>query len=177
MIWYAISPAKLRAAIKKVDADWFDDAAAGVAALPDPPKSSDFKPLWSRIKGVYKRVLADRHRAGPPRDEIPHRVAGWLPYQPDAPVLKLRFCSLPRRCRNKSAQGTALGTRERSQSAKPCKGATRERILAAIAGPEPPRRTSGMERKVRAFQGMDHHGIQLPRRCPGRKRNSTDREP
>lgn len=31
MIWYAISPAKLRAAIKKVDADWFDDAAAGVA--------------------------------------------------------------------------------------------------------------------------------------------------
>jgi len=58
MIWYAISPAKLRAAIKKVDADWFDDAAAVVAALPDPPKSSDFKPLWSRIKGVYKRVLA-----------------------------------------------------------------------------------------------------------------------
>ena len=53
MIQYGIAPATLRAAIETVDADWFDKAAALIAGLPDPPKSSDFQPLWSKIKGVY----------------------------------------------------------------------------------------------------------------------------
>ena len=35
----------------------------------------------------------------------------------------------------------------------------------------------GWNARSRPFQGMGQHGIQLPRRCPGRKRNSTDREP
>ncbi len=53
MIRYAISPAKLRAAITKVAKNWFDDAADVLVGLPNPPKTSDFKPLWSKIKGVY----------------------------------------------------------------------------------------------------------------------------
>jgi len=53
VIRYAVSPAKLRAAITEVDEKWFTNTAAILAGLPSPPKSSDFKPLWSKIKGVY----------------------------------------------------------------------------------------------------------------------------
>ena len=53
MIRYAISAAKLRAAIEKANANWFTDAADVLANLPKVPKSSDFKPLWSKIKSVY----------------------------------------------------------------------------------------------------------------------------
>jgi hypothetical protein len=53
VIRYAISPAQIRARIEKINEDWFDDTAAVLAALPDPPKSSDFKPLWTQIKAVY----------------------------------------------------------------------------------------------------------------------------
>jgi hypothetical protein len=53
VIRIAVSPAKLRAAIQNVDANWFDDTAAATAGLPNPPKSADFKPLWSKVKSVY----------------------------------------------------------------------------------------------------------------------------
>jgi len=53
VIRYGISPASIHSAINKVDAKWFANAAAVLAGLPNPAKSSDFKPLWSKIKGVY----------------------------------------------------------------------------------------------------------------------------
>jgi hypothetical protein len=56
MIRIAVSLAKLRAAITEVDKDWFTRAADVIAVLPNPPKSSDFKPLWSKIKGTYIKL-------------------------------------------------------------------------------------------------------------------------
>lgn len=53
MIRYPITKAQLRAEITKVDANWFTTTAAVLAALPARPASSDFKPLWSKIKQVY----------------------------------------------------------------------------------------------------------------------------
>jgi hypothetical protein len=53
VIRYATSQAKLRAAIEKLDANWFAKAAEVLGNLPGEPTSSDFKPLWSKIKGVY----------------------------------------------------------------------------------------------------------------------------
>ena len=53
MIRYPVSEAEVRAAIIELDKKWFTNTAALIAKLPSPPKSSDFKPLWSKIKGVY----------------------------------------------------------------------------------------------------------------------------
>ena len=53
MIRYEVTKAKLDADITATDASWFADTAAVLASLPDPPKSSDFKPLWSNIKQLY----------------------------------------------------------------------------------------------------------------------------
>ncbi len=53
MIRYAVSEAELRSAITEVDKKWFTNTAAVIARLPSPPESSDFKPLWSKIKGIY----------------------------------------------------------------------------------------------------------------------------
>lgn len=53
MIRLAITKAKLDAAITAANATWFADTAAVLAALPTPPASSDFKPLWSKIKQVF----------------------------------------------------------------------------------------------------------------------------
>jgi hypothetical protein len=53
MIRYEVTRAKLNADVTALDASWFDDTAAVLASLPDPPKSSDFKPLWSNIKQLY----------------------------------------------------------------------------------------------------------------------------
>jgi hypothetical protein len=53
VIRYAKAPAQIRAAIVALDADWFTDADDVLAALPSTPKSSDFKPLWGKIKRIY----------------------------------------------------------------------------------------------------------------------------
>jgi hypothetical protein len=53
MIRYAVTKAKLEADITATNANWFADAAAVLAGLPTPPASSDFKPLWSKIKQLY----------------------------------------------------------------------------------------------------------------------------
>jgi hypothetical protein len=53
VIRYAVSEAEVRSAITELDKKWFINAAAVIAKLPSPPESSDFKPLWSKIKGVY----------------------------------------------------------------------------------------------------------------------------
>ncbi len=53
MIRFPITKAKLEADIKATNATWFDDAQDVLDALPSPPKSSDFKPLWSKIKQLY----------------------------------------------------------------------------------------------------------------------------
>lgn len=53
MIRYPITEAQLRAEITKLDANWFATAAGELAVLPANPASSDFKPLWSKIKQVY----------------------------------------------------------------------------------------------------------------------------
>lgn len=53
MIRYPVTLDELRRQIDAVDENWFDAAAAVIADLPDPPRSSDFKPLWSKIKGLY----------------------------------------------------------------------------------------------------------------------------
>lgn len=53
MIRYAVAKAKLDADITAMNATWFADAAAVLAGLPSPPASSDFKPLWSKIKQLY----------------------------------------------------------------------------------------------------------------------------
>lgn len=53
MIRHAITKAKLEAAITATSPTWFEDAAAIQEALPDQPASSDFKPLWSKIKQLY----------------------------------------------------------------------------------------------------------------------------
>jgi hypothetical protein len=50
---------------------------------------------------------------------------------------------------------------------KALKGRNKQRLKAAIARSETPRRTPAMERKVRPFQGMGHHVFQIPGRCPG----------
>lgn len=60
MIRYVITLAKLRTAISTVDANWFANASAVLGRLPDPPKSSDFKPLWSRIKGIYMTLQHEK---------------------------------------------------------------------------------------------------------------------
>ena len=86
---------------------------------------------------------------------------------PTPRTLKLRYCSPPRRGRNKSAQGQRPGNPGTAPIGKALKGRNKERLKASIARPEPPRRTPGMERKVRPFQGMGHHILQIPGRCPG----------
>ncbi len=53
MIRYTISAAKLRRAIEIAAANWFADADAALGCLPASPKSSDFKPIWTRIKSVF----------------------------------------------------------------------------------------------------------------------------
>jgi hypothetical protein len=53
MIRVKVTAAKLRAAIRAVKPTFFTDADAILAALPNSPRSSDFKPLWSDIKQVY----------------------------------------------------------------------------------------------------------------------------
>lgn len=53
MIQYPISKTKLHAEITKTDANWFTNTANVLAGLPANPASSDFKPLWSKIKQVY----------------------------------------------------------------------------------------------------------------------------
>ena len=53
MIRYRISLAKLREAIEQADANWFRDATKVLAGLPATPASSDFVPLWGKIKTIY----------------------------------------------------------------------------------------------------------------------------
>src|SRR5262245_10956839 len=53
MIRFKVTAAKLRADILAAKGSFFTDAAAVLAALPNPPRSSDFKSLWSDIKQVY----------------------------------------------------------------------------------------------------------------------------
>src|SRR5262249_26286003 len=53
----------LRAAIRKVrkkKPSWFDAAKAALAALPNPPRSSDFKELWGEVKGIYIQKQGSR---------------------------------------------------------------------------------------------------------------------
>jgi hypothetical protein len=53
MIRYEVTKAKLHADINATDESWFADTTVVLASLPNPPKSSDFKPLWSNIKQLY----------------------------------------------------------------------------------------------------------------------------
>ena len=53
MIRCAVTKAKLDADITATNTTWFADAAAVLAGLPVPPASSDFKPLWTKIKQLY----------------------------------------------------------------------------------------------------------------------------
>lgn len=53
MIRYPITKAKLDGDIIATNATWFVDTAAVLAGLPDPAASSDFKPLWTKIKQIY----------------------------------------------------------------------------------------------------------------------------
>jgi hypothetical protein len=55
MIRYAIQLARLKEMIRaaKNQSAWFKKAKAALADLPISPKSSDFPPLWSKIKQVY----------------------------------------------------------------------------------------------------------------------------
>ncbi len=89
MIRYVITPAKLRTAISTADANWFANAAAVLARLPDPPKSSDFKPLWSRIKDIYitlqheKCCFCEKQLEGKVEQDVEHfrpkaEVKPWL---------------------------------------------------------------------------------------------------
>ena len=59
MIRYPISPAKLRAAILKVDKNWFADADDVLRPTPTSETAKDLgfqSPLWSKIKGVYIKL-------------------------------------------------------------------------------------------------------------------------
>lgn len=53
MIRLMITPAKLRADILKLKPSFFGDAKNVLAALSKPPKSKEFKSLWSDIKQIY----------------------------------------------------------------------------------------------------------------------------
>lgn len=53
MIRYSISRAQLHGQIDATNPSWFNDAATVLAGLPATPASSDFKPLWSKIKQIY----------------------------------------------------------------------------------------------------------------------------
>lgn len=53
MIRFEVTKAQLDADITATNGKWFADSAAVLASLPSPPKSSDFKPLWSKIKQLY----------------------------------------------------------------------------------------------------------------------------
>jgi hypothetical protein len=53
VIRYPVNETKLRAAILRLDANWFTDAANELSGLPASPKTSDFKPLWRKIKQIY----------------------------------------------------------------------------------------------------------------------------
>lgn len=53
MIRYSITKTKLYAAISGVDAMWFTNATNVLAGLPKTPSTSDFIPLWSKIKQIY----------------------------------------------------------------------------------------------------------------------------
>lgn len=53
MIRLGITKAKLHALIVGLDADWFIDSAAILVGLSARPASSEFKPLWSKIKQIY----------------------------------------------------------------------------------------------------------------------------
>ena len=47
MIRYKVAARELDRRIRAKKASWFDDAELVMNALPDPPQSADFKPLWS----------------------------------------------------------------------------------------------------------------------------------
>ena len=53
MIRYAITTSDLRSRITAADATWFADGVTALAGLPAQPTSSDFLPLWGRVKQVY----------------------------------------------------------------------------------------------------------------------------
>jgi hypothetical protein len=53
MIGYRISLGELRRRIRVMIPTWFDRAATALDELPDRPRSSDFRSLWSEIKDVY----------------------------------------------------------------------------------------------------------------------------
>jgi hypothetical protein len=78
VIRYGVSPAKLRAAIEKIDANWFASAASVAAGLPSVPKTKDIKPLWSKIKAVYielqhsKRCFCEKMLEGNIEQDVEH---------------------------------------------------------------------------------------------------------
>jgi hypothetical protein len=84
-----------------VDSNWFAGTAAVLAGLPNPPKSSDFKPLWTRIKGVYielqhsKCCFCEKPLEGKIEQDVEH-------FRPKAEV---RPWNVPRRL---SAQGVTV---------------------------------------------------------------------
>jgi hypothetical protein len=53
MIRYAVTKKELHSRIARLDTRWFTRAVSALVELPAAPVSSDFKPLWNRIKNVY----------------------------------------------------------------------------------------------------------------------------
>jgi hypothetical protein len=92
MIRYPISPGELRRRIRVRKRTWFDRAAAALDELPNRPKSSDFRRLWSEIKDVYidlqhsKCAFCEKPLEGRIEQDVEHfrpkaEVEHWEPPQ------------------------------------------------------------------------------------------------
>src|SRR5579863_10191998 len=92
MIRYRIEQAVLKQRIMDKSATWFTRAAAALEELPDDPKSSDFKGMWSEIKEIYmdlqhsKCAFCEKPLENRIEQDVEHfrpktEVAHWTPPQ------------------------------------------------------------------------------------------------